>query len=62
MKISYLEKIIAERDDQINDLVHKTNEMEVKIDTLEKMIEDLNTKNVGHENIKAMESRIYVLE
>ena len=25
-KISYLEKIIAGRDDQINDLVHKTND------------------------------------
>ena len=41
---SYIEKIIAERDDQFNDLVHKTNKMEIKIDTLEKMIEDLILK------------------
>jgi DNA repair exonuclease SbcCD ATPase subunit len=61
-KISYLEKIIAGREDQINDLVHKTNEMEVKIDTLEKVIEDLNIKNSGDENIKTMERWILGLE
>ena len=61
-KISNLEKIIAGREDQINDLVHKTNEMEVKIDTLEKVIEDLNTKTSADENFKTLERRIYVLE
>lgn len=57
-KISNLEKIIAGREDQINDLIHKTNEMEVKIDTLEKVIEDLELKAGSEKDRQEKEAHV----
>jgi hypothetical protein len=53
-EISKLEKIIAEKDERINDLVEKATKLETKIDTLEnwltEKLRNLEEKLVGNED------------
>jgi chromosome segregation ATPase len=69
-KICKLECIIDEKEATLHDLVQRVNEVEAKLETIEKgfcektsvLEESNNTNYQNDEKIKAMERQIYILE